>query len=699
MLKFPDFQLEDLPRLAILDGAICGWEQGLGKSIAAIALALIKRARRILLIAPDDLHQQHKESAAKFFHVHLTTLERIEQMGPMGLYRPHPDAAPPRFFITSFHNLGYNNADEWPAEMQDDGLAKTREARMRARLYDIEQLVPAHVAARLRGEKHLDANEWFKGIGAERTYEPKLRVEGTASPLVESKKSPAPAAPNSQHSTSNAQLPFTIRCVWKPTLARMLAQHDAFDMVLVDEGTIMQADDSHLGNGVRMLNPRYRYVFTGTPIKNRVDSAFWLMKWVCGNQPGPTARFPYEGTAEAREQFANHYLQHDEFLTREEEAERAHYFKHGKSRSIKIEKRTARLCNVHRFWKITAPIILRRRKDDCGLPIVQKIVQPICIPPGRTQQEVYRFHLENPPLAARATPTKPVERRVQIGMQLTTLRTAALCPHAATLAQTVTHNSRFAPATHLPKKSWTDLNPKMAAICAKAAEVIAQGEQVIIGSPFEPFNSALHARLAEAGVSSVLLDGSVSAKRRGAMAARYKEGEYSVIVAGLKAMGKGHSFECAKHLFLPSKSWALDENEQFIHRVWRLNSREAVTIYTFTTQNTIDELMDADFGAKLDSAQLGLDGQLIEQVVEEVDLAKLLEKAVRNFDPTAPTIDERDMEREWEDTLKHRLTAAEAAFRLHHRRKAGAQFTVVEPPSPLTLALAARRARAQADVA
>ena len=57
MLKFPDFQLEDLPRLAILDGAICGWEQGLGKSIAAIALALIKRARRILLVASDDIHQ------------------------------------------------------------------------------------------------------------------------------------------------------------------------------------------------------------------------------------------------------------------------------------------------------------------------------------------------------------------------------------------------------------------------------------------------------------------------------------------------------------------------------------------------------------------------------------------------------------------------------------------------------------------
>ena len=45
--------------------------------------------------------------------------------------------------------------------------------------------------------------------------------------------------------------------------------------------------------------------------------------------------------------------------------------------------------------------------------------------------------------------------------------------------------------------------------------VEVEGEQAIIGSPFEPFNRALHERLASAGVSSLLLDGSVSAKRRG----------------------------------------------------------------------------------------------------------------------------------------------------------------------------------------
>jgi hypothetical protein len=316
---------------------------------------------------------------------------------------------------------------------------------------------------------------------------------------------------------------------------------------------------------------------------------------------------------------------------------------------------------------------------------VKKIVKPIYIQPGRTQQQVYEFHLKNPPLAARATPTKAVDKRVQIGMQINVLRQVALCPHAAALALTVTTNSRFKNERG-PKKSWTDMNPKMGAILAQLAEILNESEQAIIGSPFGDFNRTLHGRLIDAGVSSILLDGSVSAKRRCVLAARFKRKEFSVTVAGLKAMGKGHSFECAKYLFLPSLSFALDESEQFIHRVWRLNSREDATVFPFVMRNTIDELMATDFSDKLDSAQLGLDGCLVEQQVEPLDLAQLLDKAVKNFDPLALTIDEADMEREWQSSLRQALARAEARFRqLNHPETL--TMTTKQRPSDLTLAL------------
>ena len=60
------------------------------------------------------------------------------------------------------------------------------------------------------------------------------------------------------------------------------------------------------------------------------------------------------------------------------------------------------------------------------------------IQPGSAQQQVYQFHLNNPPIAARLRPGKEVNRRVQIGMQLSCLRQAALCPEAASLGLTVT---------------------------------------------------------------------------------------------------------------------------------------------------------------------------------------------------------------------------------------------------------------------
>lgn len=209
----------------------------------------------------------------------------------------------------------------------------------------------------------------------------------------------------------------------------------------------------------------------------------------------------------------------------------------------------------------------------------------------------------------------------------------------------------------------TDANPKQAAILALCADLLDRGEQIIIGSPFRAFNNALHARLTEADTATVLLDGTISQTRRGELAAEFKRKTYSVMVAGLTAMGEGHSFECCANLVLPSLSWAFDENEQFTHRVYRLNSPQPVNIWTMITANTIDVKMAALFAEKGDSSQLALDGKLTEDQVEPPDLSALLHDAVMDFDPRAQTIDERDIERQW-PALRDRLRMSEVAMAL-----------------------------------
>ena len=319
-----------------------------------------------------------------------------------------------------------------------------------------------------------------------------------------------------------------------------------------------------------------------------------------------------------------------------------------------------------------------------------KIIKPIVVQPGTAQLEVYKLYINNPPYAGRANPRRALELRNRIGMQLNILRQAALCPESENLAQVI-----LGAGVEGMRKSWTDANPKQAAVLALIADLVARGEQVIVGSPFRCFSQHLTGRPRQAFVRCVMLDGTVSPERRGEMAADFKAGRYSVLVAGQNAMGEGNSFECAAHLILPSLSWAFDENAQFLDRIWRLNSPKPVTIYTMTTAGTIDEKMDALFGEKGDSSQLALDGRLVEEAIEEVDLAALLAGAVRDFKPFASTVDEQDIEAAW-PALRHRLTLAERRFReIRGATTLEARKVADDPAKRIRAAMAKLRAMAR----
>ena len=396
-LRYKRFQLEDIAAAALHDGAIICWEPGLGKTLAALSYAIVKQAKRCLLVVPGGLHRQFQETALAMFGLHITRVKTVAQFYALGLSHPYRkderEAKMPRFYMTTYQELGYNGADEWLDTATNEGVRALRTDRMKARVLDPQFEKNQKLIAKLRGQK-FDPAPFFKGIGMENEH--------------------------------------GIRCVWLPTLARVISHAEAigggFDCVVIDEGVRLQATDSHVSNGVRRLNPKYRLVLTGTPIKNRLESMFWLLWWACGGSPHPMARFPYEGTSEAREQFANQHLQHDRFLTREEElaavkgiqratekvnGREAYYTKGGSiryiGRSYKLEKRTARICNIHRLWKLIAPIIIRRRKDDYGEDIVPKIIKPIVVQPGTAQLEVYKLYINNPPYAGRANPRRALE--------------------------------------------------------------------------------------------------------------------------------------------------------------------------------------------------------------------------------------------------------------------------------------------------
>ncbi len=683
-----EYQVEDLARAAMHDGCVFSWDCGLGKTRAMFTLPQINGAKRVLIVAPESLHQQIIDEGLEQFGITVKPinshadfyadkdLQNIAMAIRNGALLDDDTA---RFWITSYITLGYTGGDMWAPKEKDNG----------------EVIVNKTIVA--RRQKHpLYRENLDNGIGH----------------------------------TGNG-----VRCVFTPSLALLMA--DLFDCVECDEAVRLKSNESHISLGVREMRPLYRRVLTGTPIKNHLDDIFWLCHWAAGGHALPCARWPFANDNAAKEAFANEHMIIERNHSREAKEEAA-----GK-RPRKIEKRTPTICNIHRLWKLLAPIVLRRRKDDVGRDLVPKTIVPMLVRPGSAQNTVYKFHADNPPEFARnGEPMNPI---AQVVAQLQLLRQCALCPDspnlsadqlsvhrirkilaearstvnadakktakAVTLAYTATRVEKevaeglqgeaavawavvekmikggdidvnkvisVAPTmaeklrSVLPKgdtakssRSWTDHNPKQAAILKLICDLISQGEQVVVMSPFQHFSLSLYRRLVEAGVTACMLDGNTSPAMRGQMAKQFKKQKFAVLIGGQKSMGEGNSFECASHLILPSIDWAFDTNAQSIERVHRLNSKKPVTIYAMIMEGSIDARLDSVFHEKGDSSNLALDGRLFADKTEELNLGELLRDAIRNFNPKAPTIPEQDIEREW-DTMKQRLRVAMQQFREWH---------------------------------
>lgn len=688
--RFRAFQVDDLARAAMHDGLILGWDPGLFKTGAAYVWPWIRCARRVLIVAPEQLHDQIVLEGVRFgikprqlltheqfYNDKLLCQLAVDHANGTVLTEPAADfdsANPPAFWLTSYSALGLNGGDMWTPETKDNG----------------EIVVNRNIVSK-RKSHPLYREEQDRNIGLEHNG---------------------------------------MRCVFYPSLA-LLCSH-LFDCVVADESVRMKSNDTYCSLGVRMMEPRLRLPLTATPIKNHLDDIFWLAQWACGGHAEPTARWPYANTTEAKETFANEHMLIEQNHTREA----AHAARTGRFRTVK--KRTSKICNIHRLWKLLGPVVLRRAKDQTGEDIVSKTVIPIRVKPGTAQQIVYQFHLDNPPTIAKNG--NAMKKIAAVVSQLQSLRQAALCPDTSNLSEvglsmhalrglidaamvnadadaaltnkaalvankgerTPFANERqnaiaivermaatgkidigkvLAVAPSLEEtlrpfvvafdarkhsRSWTDHNPKQAAILKLIEEEISRGEQVVVMSPFQHFSACLYRRLIEANVSACLLDGNIPPKRRGQIAYQFKRKKFAVLVAGIHSMGEGNSFECASVLILPSLDWAYDKNKQAIDRVHRLVSKKPVKIYTMVTTNTIDERLESVFREKGDSSNLALDGRLFADKTDEINLGELLAEAIRNFNPRAATVPEKDIEQEWESTLRQKLRHAEERFREFH---------------------------------
>jgi hypothetical protein len=443
-----------------------------------------------------------------------------------------------------------------------------------------------------------------------------------------------------------------IQCIAWPSLATLAA--DTFDCICLDEAVRLKSDDSIQATGVRKMNARHRLICTGTPVKDKIDDTFWLFSYAAN---GDRDLWPYEGTTAERAGFADQYRCSERNITREEDYEDAT----GKRKTCK--RHTSQVCNTHELYRDLSGLMIRVSKGEVADELVDKEFHIHRVPMSTGQRTAYANHLRL--LPTHNSKGEPMNRLSAYGCQLHLLRMAVLTPDAPELQR---HHSLPGGSSHALRSSscWS---PKLTKTMELTTDCLSKGEQVIIFSPSHSFSERLYSLLRMAGVTALRLDATVSEAERGRLAEEFKQQRYSVMVAGLKAMGEGASFDKCPNVILPGLDWPYDTIAQAIERVHRLTSRQNVHAHFVLTEGSIDELLYERFIEKSQSASLALDSriQMGDSDASDINLRAQAERAAALLEHSSQTtITEDTLSQQWHDTLRDSLTTAETTFRARY---------------------------------
>jgi hypothetical protein len=670
-MKLKKFQREDFARLALHDGGVLGQDTGLGKGLAAYVWPLLKTglarlpdgtplrpitpAAPVLMVASGDLHPQITAEGLRHFGIKPTVLDCQETF--LKLSQPSPASAvrilPPGFYLVTYTALSRNGVAQFPKlsdlfreanSLTPDFIRNTPTPSLQPFVTDLQQFyaerikrlqdfysllevspadplytVRAHYLRLRKSAPEFRRENYDIAFRSLEKFTPN-RAPAIADPAqwpldcltVEQQSAVIINCIACRHTEFSNDIGYArkgIKCVYSPTLADLC--QFTFACVVCDEAVKIKAEDSFIGLGTRQMAPAFRLPMTATPIKNRLPDVFRLAHWATGAHEEATPRFPY-GDGD-RESFAEDFLVTERNLSAEARSESGRSF----------VRKTPQVCNVHRLWKFLAPIILRRSKKDCGEELVKMVKHVVRVPMGLHQSAVYRYHLEASYLDYKGRPA--------IVAKLQALRVAAANPCSSLL--------KFKPPTHKDKAlgpfvSVHPLVPKLVSALTIIEQILRRREQFIVFSAFHDSLDVLSARLQEAGVRHSVLDGRVTAKRRGNLAALFKKGYASGVpgsLQGIECMSEGHSYPRCRNVILLAYSWAWDKLKQALDRIHRLDSEADVNVYVILCEGSIDRKLEGMNDEKGDAAELVLDGALLGEDPTEINFADLLYEAQTEF--------------------------------------------------------------------
>ncbi len=316
---------------------------------------------------------------------------------------------------------------------------------------------------------------------------------------------------------------------------RELLAGQGFSLVVADEAQHAKNPYSDTARALRSIGGTNRVALTGTPVENRLSELWSILDWTTPGLLGPLERF--------RQQVA-----------------------------IPIERRRDPEV-TERLARMVRPFLLRRKKTDPAIvsDLPPRIVTDRVV--SLTEEQVTLYEAEVREALDAIRTKKGIERQGLVFRLMTVLK--QICNHPAQyLHQAGPVAGRSGKLAALEELLWT---------------LLEEGESALVFSQYVEMGALIERRLAQLGIATVFLHGSLSARRREELVTTFQSGAVPVFVLSLKAGGVGLNLTRASQVIHYDRWWNPAVEDQATDRAHRIGQDRPVQVHRLVAEGTLED--------------------------------------------------------------------------------------------------------------
>ncbi|MGC2781262.1 MAG: DEAD/DEAH box helicase [Bradyrhizobium sp.] len=307
------------------------------------------------------------------------------------------------------------------------------------------------------------------------------------------------------------------------------------DLVILDEAQRIKNWQTKTARQVKLLQSRYAFVLTGTPLENRIDELYSIVQYLDPEILGPLFRFNRE------------FYQLDE-----------------RGRPVDYQ-------NLGALRERLQPVLLRRRKADVEAQLPGRTVKNYFVAMADEQRLRYEDYAAQARRLLALAQKRPLTKAEFDRLQMLLACMRMICDTPAILDPTCR------------------ISPKLEELEGILEDVLQEpGRKAIIFSEWERMLAMVRELAGEMGLDAAWHTGSVSQIRRRAEINRFKHDPACRLFLSTDSGSVGLNLQAASVVINIDLPWNPAKLEQRIARAWRKGQARSVTVVNLITEDSIE---------------------------------------------------------------------------------------------------------------